>query len=137
MKQIKKILAVIEPAKSGCSIYLKDYANISSWGTTIEEAKANLYIAIKEYIEVCEEEGLEVNPPELLSGYELDYRFDLGTLFDYFSFINVSELANKLDMNSSLMRKYKKGLAYASDVQRKRIEAGLHQLGQELLAVSL
>jgi predicted RNase H-like HicB family nuclease len=137
MKTKKKMMAIIEPGKNGCAIYLKDFANINSWGTNIEEVKGNFDIAIKEYIEVCKEEGFEVNPSELLSRYELEYKFDLGTLFDYFSFVNVSALANKLGINGSLMRKYKKGLAFASDAQRKRIEKGLHQIGQELLSVSL
>lgn len=129
--------AIIEPARDGCSIYLQENPAISSWGLTIEEAKNNFSNAILEYIEAAKEDGYEVIPSELLYGYTLEYKFDLGTLFDYFSVINVSEFAQKLNMNSSLLRKYKKGLAFASENQRKKIEKGLHQIGNELLAISL
>lgn len=130
-------LVIIEPAKNGCAIYLQENPSISSWGSTIEEAKNNLNYAIQEYIEASKEDGYEVFPSELLSVNTLEYKFDLGTVFEYFSIINVTELAQKLDMNSSLLRKYKKGLAFASENQRKKIEKGLHQIGSELLSVSL
>jgi predicted RNase H-like HicB family nuclease len=143
--QIKKTImktsgvkvVIIEPAKEGCAIYLQENPSINSWGSSIDEAKTNFNIAIEEYIEASKDDGYEVLPSELLTGYQLDYKFDLGTLFDYFSIINVSELAQKLNMNSSLLRKYKKGLALASENQRKKIEKGLHQIGEDLLAVRL
>jgi hypothetical protein len=60
------------------------------------------------------------------------YRYDIASLFDYFDEINISSFARKNGINESLLRKYRNRLAFASERQRKKIESGLHRLGQSL-----
>ena len=67
----------------------------------------------------------------------IEYKYDVASLFDFFGEINISSFARKIDMNESLLRKYKKGLAMASEKQCKRIESGLHELGRSLMVVHL
>ncbi|MDR0574737.1 MAG: hypothetical protein LBG96_12030 [Tannerella sp.] len=50
-------------------------------------------------------------------------------------FFNVSELVSEIGINSSLMRKYKNGLAFASKEQRKKIENGIHAISKKLSTV--
>jgi hypothetical protein len=69
--------------------------------------------------------------------YEFNVKYDLQSLFEYFRIINKSALADYVGINSSLLRQYAKGLAFASDKQRERIEIALHRIGEELLQVHL
>ena len=58
---------------------------------------------------------------------------DMG--FIVLTWKGVSELAVLLGVNSSLMRKYKSGLVFASAEQRKKIETGIHHLSKQLSTV--
>lgn len=44
------------------------------------------------------------------------FRFDLSSLFEYYSMLNVSAFARYLGINETLMRQYKKGMNYFSDL---------------------
>jgi hypothetical protein len=72
----KKLSAIIESRKSGCSIYFKDYQYISSHGINEEEAKKNFDITIKKLIRIIEEEGLMTIPTEFRSEYVIDYKLN-------------------------------------------------------------
>lgn len=47
----------------------------------------------------------------------------------------IQVFAKKANMNESLLRQYKNGLATASQEQMKKIEEAVHCLGRELLSV--
>lgn len=68
---------------------------------------------------------------------DIDFRFDISSLFEYYSMFNVSALARYLGINDSLMRQYRSGAAQISDKQLEKIEAGIHRLGSELAALRL
>ena len=51
--------------------------------------------------------------------------------------IKITTFARKIGMNESLLRKYKVGIVKPSSKQLKRIEAGIHELGQELMKVKM
>lgn len=51
--------------------------------------------------------------------------------------LNVSAFARYLGINETLMRQYKKGNTYISDVQLQKIEDGLHRLGADFLGLRL
>lgn len=65
------------------------------------------------------------------------YSFDIASVFDLFSYINVSQFANKAGMNSSLLRQYRMGGTPISEKQAGKIESALHRCGEELMALSL
>ena len=46
------------------------------------------------------------------------------SLFEYYKVLNVTAFAKSIGLNDSLMRQYKKGDTYISDVQLSKIEAG-------------
>lgn len=103
-------------------------------GTTVKEAKEDFFNSIEEVKESYIELGDEM--PSCLSE-EIDFRFDLSSLFEYFSIFNVSALGRYLDINPGLMRQYKKGDTPISDAQLEKIESGIHRLGSELAALRL
>lgn len=129
--------ALIEKGKDGrYTIYSADIVStIIGDGDTVAEAKADFENTLREVIEAYAEDGEEL--PEELQGIEFEYKYDIPSLFNEFSFINVSKFAEYAGINPSLLRQYKTRNTYISEVQAKKIELALHELGQKLTAISL
>lgn len=111
-----------------------DNITLIGTGNTVTEAKSDFFNSMKEVREACEETGMKV--PGGLDG-ELIFTFDISSLFEYYNMINVSAFARFLGVNEGLMRQYKQGKAYISDSQLKKIEDGIHTLGNELSRLKL
>ena len=130
-----KVTAIMEKAKDGYySCYVEEDLpgfGLSGFGETAEAAKEDMMKAYQEIKEMQEEEGKEV--PEL----EFTYKYDMQSFFDYFSFLNVTKVAELAGINPSLMRQYKQRIAFASESQKSRIEEAIHRAGREMLAVQL
>ena len=103
-------------------------------GASVAEAKADFNNSIKEIQSSFQDRGIAV-PEELTAVPE--FKFDLSSLFEYYSMINVSAFARYLGINPALMRQYKKGDVYVSEKQLKKIEDGIHTLGKELASLSI
>ena len=109
-------------------------AVIIGTGATVNEAKDDFFRSMEETAEACREAG--ISGPEMLDG-EPQFSFDLSSLLEYYDVLNASALARRLGINESLMRQYKAGGTYISDSQLKRIEDGIHSLGNELARLKL
>jgi len=135
---MKKIIAIIEKASDGgYGIYCPELKGVALYGhgLTEKEATENLHENLESILEYYEEENKPV-PKVLRSGtIEFDYRYDFSAFFKTYPIFNVSELAVMLGINSSLMRKYKNGLAFASAEQREKIESGIHSISEKLSMV--
>jgi predicted RNase H-like HicB family nuclease len=132
--KVKKIEAVIEKASDGgYGIYIPSIPGIGVIGDTEEEAKMNLLEVIGDIVNQCKKDGVkdQVNGGNL----NISYRYDPSAFFKTFKMFNVSYLASVVGINGSLMRQYKTGKVYISESRKKQIEAGIHQLANELLQV--
>lgn len=69
---------------------------------------------------------------ETLANLTIEYKYDMQSFFNYFSWINISKLSEKVGINGSLLRRYKNGLAFASERQCAKIQDSMQQLGNEL-----
>lgn len=103
-------------------------------GDSVSEAKEDFCNSVKEVMEDYRQRG-EDTPAELLEN--VDFCFDISSLFEYYSIFNVSALGRYLGINPGLMRQYKKGDTPISDAQLEKIENGIHRLASELLSLSL
>ena len=135
---MKKIVAIIEKAQDGgYGIHCENLAGVAlyGYGLTESEAKENLHENLESILEYYEDENKPI--PEVLNNGKIsfEYKYDFSAFFKTYPVFNVSELAVMLGINSSLMRKYKNGLAYASTEQRKKIETGIHSLSKQLSTV--
>ena len=63
------------------------------------------YEGYQEIVETYVDEGLQV--PEELKDVEFEYRYDISAFYNVHPYLNVSKLAKRLNINSSLMRQYK------------------------------
>lgn len=135
----KKVTVIIEKGADLYSAYVPDdikSAFINGQGKSIDEAIEDMKAALRELKEFYAEEGKTL-PDDLSGEIEFEYKYDVASLFNYFDEINLASFARKNGMNESLLRKYKNGLAFASEKQCKKIESGLHKLGRSLCAASL
>lgn len=108
--------------------------SIIGTGDTVREAKEDFFNSVEEVRGDYVERGETV--PEAREE-SVNFRFDLSSLFEYYSVFNVSALGKYLGINPGLMRQYKKGDTPISDAQLSKIEDGIHRLAKELAALSL
>lgn len=132
-----KTLALIEKGKDGTfGIYTPNIDHtIIGDGETVSDAKADFENSVNETIASYLEQG-EYLPNEL-QNIEFEYKYDIASLFNYYSWINVSKIAHAIGINPSLMRQYKGGDTYISEEQVRKIENGLRTLGKEMAKVKL
>lgn len=104
---------------------LPDFA-LAGYGNTAKQAIEDMYVAQKEIKELLEEEGKQM--PEL----EFVFRFDIGSFFDYYSYLNMSGVAKKAGVNASLMRQYAMGMHEPSQKRKQQILDCLRQISQEM-----
>ena len=132
-----KMNVTIEKQKDGTYIaYNTEDSEFSliGAGNSVSEAKDDFFNSIQEIIETFAMEGEDI--PELLNS-DPEFKFDLASLFEYYSMINVSAFARYVGINDALMRQYKKGNTYISESQLQKIEQGIHTLGREFASLRL
>ena len=132
-----KTIALIEKGKNGTfGIFTPKLKHtIIGDGKTVAESKADFENSVKEIIASYTETGKQI--PAELKGIEFEYRYDLASLFNYYSFINVSKFAQMAGINASLMRQYKSGKQYISENQILKIENTLHKIANEISSIRL
>ena len=101
---------------------LPDFS-LAGFGNSAKQAIEDMYVAQKEIKELMEKEGKQM--PDL----EFTFRFDIGSFFDYYSYLNMSGVAKKAGINASLMRQYAMGM---HEKRKQQILDCLHQISKEL-----
>ena len=105
-------------------------------GNTVDEIKKNLNSAIEETISVCKESNIPVS--ELLSEpYELVFHMDVESFLGFYKNVfSKSGLERLTGINQKQLWHYATGGRKPRKEQVHKIESALHQLGEELLAIS-
>ncbi|MCH5319393.1 MAG: hypothetical protein J1E38_06750 [Paramuribaculum sp.] len=111
-----------------------DFVTLLGTGATVEDAKSDFVTSFNVIKESYSSRG-DFMPEELTE--DIEFNFDVSSLFEYYSMFNVSALARYLGINESLMRQYKGGATYVSDKQIEKIESGMRKLGTELAALRI
>lgn len=126
----KNITIIIEKASDGgFSCYMEEeleHFGLSGYGDTVEEAKADLLESYQEMKEMEAEEGREV--PE----FNFTWKYDIQSFFNYFSFLNITKVAELAEMNASLLRQYSRGLATASEKQYEKLKKAIEKIKMDL-----
>lgn len=131
-----KVTIVIERANDGTySAYAEN--GISAWGMgdTPEEAKNEAIEGLRLFLESNAPEHI----PAVLKGeYEIEYKFDTASLLAYYKGIfSNAGLERITGINQRQIQHYFSGAKKPRPRQREKIEAGLHKLAKELLAIEL
>ncbi len=134
---MKKVEIYVEKAEDGT--YWGSTQNIpggvSAFGNSLDELKQNLRIAFHDYKELAEdlnEDWLD----EIKDLNEFEYKLDIASFFKLLP-IKISAIAEKTGINPSLMRQYASGKANASEERARKIEKAIHELGEDLLSISI
>lgn len=130
--------AIVELWNDGTfSIFVPDMEkhNLNAQGKTVNEAKIALLDAVKDYEDMYLSQGMTI--PDEIQDMEFEYKYDIASFFECFKWINVTQFAKRAGINDSLMRQYKKRLAFASEEQCHKIQKTIHNLADELSAVRL
>ena len=130
-------------------IYVEKAEDGTYWGTSqnvpgvvsanaesLEALKRNMQQAFTDYLEVAKSEGEEW-VRDLQPVLDFEYQLDIPSFFKLLPELKITLLARKAGINESLMRQYATGKANASEKRAKQIEKAIHELGEELLSVSL
>lgn len=132
-----KMNVTIEKQQDGTYMaYNTEESDFSLIGTgdTVSEAKTDFFNSIEEVKQSMTDNDIEI--PAILTQKPV-FKFDLASLFEYYSMLNVSAFARFIGINDALMRQYKKGNTYISDAQLQKIESGIHSLGREFTSLKL
>ncbi|MBR4705408.1 MAG: pilus assembly protein HicB [Paludibacteraceae bacterium] len=131
---MEKVLVTISQAPDGtywCHTESDVYGGgLNSAGSTVKDAKDDLQICLEDALEDFIEHG--GTPYEV----EFEYKYDLQSFFEYFSFLNVSEIAKRAGINPSLMRQYTSGIKNAGEKTYARLSACMAGITKELQAAS-
>jgi len=133
---MRKVIALIEKGDEGLfGVHAPELENvIIGSGETVNDAKEDFLDGYREMVETYIDDGLQV--PEELKDVEFEYRYDISAFYNAHPYLNVSKLAKRININSSLMRQYKQG-QYISEEQVLRIQDGIRAVGRELSVITL
>ena len=85
------ILAIIEKGEDGLySIYSDDEIlnhGLGGYGANVEEAKKDFFVSVQEAKEMIVEDGKEFKEE-----VKVTFKYDLQSFFNYFDWINVSQI---------------------------------------------
>lgn len=123
---MKKITVIVEKADDGY------FGRINYKDDLIIDEADTLEILSKNIIKL-----LKKNHSVDVDGLQIEFKYDLSTLFEKFSYLKISNVAEMAGINSSLLRSYVSGIKHASATQAKKIEETIHKLGKDLLNVQV
>ncbi len=131
-----KALVIIEKDQTGFAAFTDNLtAVLHGSGTSVQEAKDELLAGYRELLDYYAANG--ENVPDELKDLTFEYKYDISAMFNVFDFLNASKFAAWIGISPSLMRHYKSGDTYISQKQAKKIESGLHRIGQEFISFTL
>ena len=134
---MKKVSVTVEHSGKNFSAYIEDLPGCTTTGRTVKELETNMREAIAGHIEVSREFGDKV-PAVFLGKFELVFKYTVADLLAYYEGIfTKSALERITGINQRLLSNYATKDKTPSPKQSKRIEEGLHNLGEELLAIEL
>ncbi|MGI6224106.1 MAG: hypothetical protein ACOYJG_10910 [Prevotella sp.] len=131
-----KIVARVEkePGEKNFSCYMNvpsARASVLGTGSSAKAAMADMQKGWEETVDYMKEEGKKV--PEL----EIEYKFDIGSLFDYYDFINVSAISRTIGVSPTVMRQYVIGKRKPSEERKRKIMEGFRELASKMQAAMI
>ncbi len=128
------IKIVIEKTKDQYTAYAENVEGIYGGGDTVAEAKESILDALR----LFKKHNKKSLPKILRANYTLAFKFDTQSLLNYYKGIFTNASFERITgIQQKQIQHYASGLKKPRLAQKKKIEASLHQLASELLAVEL
>ena len=108
-----------------------------STATTLSDMKKNIKEAIEFHVESSLADGDPI--PEVFQvQYELEFKLSIEALLNAYSDVFTKAALSRITgINQRQLWHYASGMRKPRPIQRKRIEDGLHRLGNELLNIGV
>jgi len=133
---MEKIVVTVELSENNYSSYIEILPGCLSTGKTFEELKRNMNEAVEFHLETSREFGDEISVV-FLGDYELVFSFDTQSLLLHYRGIFTNAALQRITgINQRQLQHYASGASRPRPEQKKRIEAALHHLGEELMSVA-
>lgn len=130
-----KIVAIIEKANahsfSCCAEKVVSKCLLVGYGNTAQAAIEDFKVSCQELKEMNMKEG------KTTPNIEIEYRFDVGSLFNYYSFLNIEGMANMIGISSAVLRQYASGVRKPRKEQMLKIQEGVHNAASQIQRVML
>lgn len=134
--KMMRITAIIEKGSDGMFSVRSEQKignhYFGGFGESVAIAKEDFLESVREVIEEAREEGIKV--PDT---FQVTYRFDIPSFFNFFDYLNVSKFAELAGINESKMRQYKCGSAYPGEKVTKRITSAIRKIASDFSSASL
>lgn len=132
----EKVVAKVErePGERNFSCYMRVAsvkAGVLGQGSSAKAAIADMLDGWSETAVALGDEGRDV--PEL----DIEYRFDVGSLFNYYDFVNAAGVSREIGISPSLMRQYATGRRKPGEGRKRQIISGLHSLAAKMQAAAI
>ncbi len=128
MKVLRKnITFIVEKTDTGFSAFSEEYP-VFTTGAYFSELLQNAVEATNLYL-------FEKNCQ--ITEKNIKFEIDLKQFFQYYRVINSKFLARRIGLNETLLSQYVQGKKKPSSAQTNKILLGIHEIGQELIKISL
>lgn len=126
-----KVIANVkrEPGEKNFSCYLNITelkTGVLGLGSSAKAAINDMMSGWQDAVADFKDDGIEA--PEL----EIEYRFDVGSLFSFYDFVNIAGVAREIGINPSVMRQYAIGTRKPSTERKAEIMTGFKRLALKM-----
>lgn len=133
---MKTVIAKVkrEVGEKNFSCYMKVEsvnAAVLGQGNTARAAIADMLQGWKDTMEDLKNDGIEV------PAISIEYAFDIGALFNYYDFLNVSGISREIGISSAVMRQYATGIRKPSKERKEQIIKGIKSLARRVDMASI
>lgn len=133
---MKTVIAKVkrEVGEKNFSCYMKVEsvnAAVLGQGNTARTAIADMLQGWKDTMEDLKNDGIEV------PAISIEYAFDIGALFNYYDFLNVSGISREIGISSAVMRQYATGIRKPSKERKEQIIKGIKSLARRVDMASI
>lgn len=131
-----KVIASVQRqvGEKNYSCYMRvDCVKASSlgYGTSAKSAMMDMLKGWEEVKMDLMEDGKEV------PNFEVEYAFDLPSLFNFYDFINIAGVSREIGISSAVMRQYAIGVRRPSDERKAQIVNGIRRIAEKLETVAV
>ncbi len=138
MKNIIELSIVVEKAENSYQGRLVDEGHFAFYDSanSIDELETQLKEAFEDYLQF---EGKDDEKWKNVSieNVKFNINLDLTELFELFTMLNISKVADYIGINSSQMRQYASGKRNPSEKQALLIQNSIHKLADSLKRITL
>ena len=131
-----RIIAIIEKGSDGMYSVRSEQRignhYFGGFGESVAIAKEDFLESVQEVIDESKAEGIKVP-----TTFQITYRFDLPSFFNFFDYLNVSKFAELAGINESKMRQYKCGSAYPGEKVTKKISTAIRKIASDFSSATL